>query len=39
MITEGKNDIKRGEYVETAIILVDNFTWQLRDKYMIYTNQ
>ena len=39
MITQGRNDIKRGEYVETAILLVDNLTWQLYDKYMIYTNQ
>ena len=29
MITEGKNDLQRGEYVESAILLVDDLTWHL----------
>jgi hypothetical protein len=27
-----------GEYVEHEIVLLDNLTWSMRNKYMYYTN-
>ncbi len=38
MITRGRNMMVYGEYVEHEIILLEDLTWTLRDRYMIYTN-
>ncbi len=39
MITRGRNRLEYGEFVEQEIILLEDLTWSLRNRYMYYNNQ